>query len=102
AVRASPPLAAICLATASKLAFVRPAKKTRTPSAANSFATAAPMEPPAPKTTAFLSCKTRVFMSYSDSSEAAGVADPRPSGLGRTETFEENGSDIIVGGGGLS
>src|SRR5215472_14495344 len=51
---ALPPAAVICSATASKLGFVRPAKKTRAPSAANSLATAAPIEPPAPKTTAHL------------------------------------------------
>ena|SRR5712671_5584284 len=39
-----------------RLERVRPARKTSAPSAANSFATAEPIEPPAPKTTALFPC----------------------------------------------
>src|SRR5215467_5932938 len=50
---APPPLAVICFATASTVDLVRPDMKTSAPSAANSLATAEPIEPPAPKTTAY-------------------------------------------------
>src|SRR5215472_96778 len=52
-----PPAAVICFVTSSTLGLVRPARKTSAPSAANSFATAAPIEPPAPNTTACFSCR---------------------------------------------
>src|SRR5271154_6577962 len=47
----------ISLATVSTLAKVRPPRKTSAPSIASSLATAAPIEPPAPNTTARLPCK---------------------------------------------
>src|SRR5215469_1576945 len=63
---ALPPCSPICLATASRLDFVRPDRKTSAPSAANSFATAAPMEPPAPNTTACLPCRiSELFIAIS-------------------------------------
>src|SRR5882672_11719266 len=43
-------------ATASTFDRVRPARKTSAPSAANSLATAAPIEPPAPNITARFPC----------------------------------------------
>src|SRR5262245_12183111 len=55
---ARPPFAVICVATPSTLDFVRPDKKTSAPAAANSLATAAPMVPAAPKTTACFPSRT--------------------------------------------
>src|SRR5215471_7937255 len=46
------PALAIRAARSSTLAFVRPARNTSAPCAANSVATAEPIEPPAPKITA--------------------------------------------------
>jgi DNA-binding transcriptional MerR regulator len=51
---ATPPLLLIYSAIAFRLESVRPARNTRAPSAANSLATAAPIEPPARNTTALL------------------------------------------------
>src|SRR5216683_2303965 len=50
---ARPPDFLICSATASTLDLLRPDRNTSAPSAANSLATAAPTEPPAPNTTAY-------------------------------------------------
>jgi hypothetical protein len=63
-------------------------RSARQCSAANSFATAALMEPPAPKTTAFLFCKMPVFMMPSTLVRRWRGAS---SGLLRTETLEGNG-----------
>src|ERR1700687_2790039 len=90
----------ICLATASKLVLVRPAKKTSAPSAANSLATAAPMEPAAPKTTAVLSCKARVFMGFSILARALTWLI-HAFGLRWTKTVEGNGGGHLSMMGGL-
>src|SRR5215813_9966530 len=54
---ARPPARVTCAATASTFDLFRPDKKTSAPSDANSFATAAPIEPPAPNTIARFPCK---------------------------------------------
>src|SRR5205085_314764 len=54
ATSAMPPRAEISLATFSRVARVLPARKTRAPSRPKALATAAPIAPPAPYTTAFL------------------------------------------------
>src|SRR5262249_46791840 len=57
-VGAGPRAAPLCCAFSSMSARVWPARKTSAPSAANSVATAPPIEPPAPKTTARLPCRS--------------------------------------------
>src|SRR6516162_543981 len=64
---ARPPSSLICRVTASRVLSVRPARKTSAPSAANFRATAAPIEPAAPNTTARLSFKTGESFIFSSS-----------------------------------
>src|SRR6516165_1836558 len=70
---ARPPSSLICRVTASRVLSVRPARKPSAPSAPNFRATAAPIEPPAPNTTARLSFKTGE--SFIFSSAGSGVED---------------------------
>jgi len=62
------------LAAVSTFAFVHPARKTSAPSAANSPATAAPIDPPAPNTMARLSFRRDELIMRCSFNEMAGEA----------------------------
>src|SRR5262249_44974572 len=62
----------------------RPARKTSAPCAANSFATAAPIDPPAPNTTACLPCRSCDVLIASSFTRLRRLVEPWRGSLPRT------------------